>query len=504
MRGPTRADAIAAVKTALGNEEYKSRKTFYKLWIDQAVDKYSKKGVAEQGYGNHPSQRVDPRTGKKYVPPKSPLGQGVAEVFNGDKETGVTHKGGIVKKSAGGIKHTKTDYDDGHKERGRKSSGKESQYKRTPILDKDADVDEGWLKNTVAGAAIAGAALGAQARVTPGQDDPNINRLTGKPNVTQVAPADQKPAVQAPAGFSKEYLQSVVDGKHPRPLISVEKAQQLLKQMQEAVAEADMNRRGFLKGMGATALTGVGASSQAQSEWQQDLGNGFVTAKATIDGVTYRAIQDTISKSGYMLNQRSDGTPIVNRPGEFLVVRNGKIEARPEIAPNIMRALQKAGILPVASGEVPAQTPPAVTHSSHGGTNQPAVTHSSRNGTNQPAVTYSAGSKRMRNEETATRMKMGDYIKAAEELQDRLSQAIKQGDRDLIKKLSKERDELDARITKHGLMPESQLDEISNEKLSQYKTAAAADAGRAHARHAPRHVEDSAGGGHFVGGHAHG
>ena len=36
-------------------------------------------GVAEAGYGNHPSQRVDPRTGKKYVPPKSPLGQGVAE-----------------------------------------------------------------------------------------------------------------------------------------------------------------------------------------------------------------------------------------------------------------------------------------------------------------------------------------------------------------------------------------------------------------------------------------
>jgi hypothetical protein len=35
--------------------------------------------MAEEGYGNHPSQRVDPRTGKKYVPPKSPLGQGVAE-----------------------------------------------------------------------------------------------------------------------------------------------------------------------------------------------------------------------------------------------------------------------------------------------------------------------------------------------------------------------------------------------------------------------------------------
>ena len=35
--------------------------------------------MAEEGYGTHPSQRVDPRTGKKYVPPKSPLGKGVAE-----------------------------------------------------------------------------------------------------------------------------------------------------------------------------------------------------------------------------------------------------------------------------------------------------------------------------------------------------------------------------------------------------------------------------------------
>ena len=43
---------------------------------------YTIKGVAEEGYGNHPSQRVDPRTGKKYVPPKSPLGQGVAENFH--------------------------------------------------------------------------------------------------------------------------------------------------------------------------------------------------------------------------------------------------------------------------------------------------------------------------------------------------------------------------------------------------------------------------------------
>ena len=66
----------------------------------------------------------------------------VAEIFSNDKETGTTHKGGAVTKTAHGIKHTKTDYDDGHGERGRKSTGRESRYKQTPILDKDYDVAE--------------------------------------------------------------------------------------------------------------------------------------------------------------------------------------------------------------------------------------------------------------------------------------------------------------------------------------------------------------------------
>ena len=101
----------------------------------------------------------------------------------------------------------------------------------------EESVDEG-LGAKLAGLGLAGAmalgAGGAQARVT-GQEDPGINRLTGKPNVTQVAPSDVKPA--APAGFNKEYLQSVIDGKHPRPLISKEKAQELLNKM-NAVDEA--------------------------------------------------------------------------------------------------------------------------------------------------------------------------------------------------------------------------------------------------------------------------
>lgn len=71
--------------------------------------------------------------------------QGVAEVFSNDKETGTTHKGGVVTKTTQGTKHTKTDYDDGNGEKGRKPSGEgpSSRYTQTPILDKDDDMDEG-------------------------------------------------------------------------------------------------------------------------------------------------------------------------------------------------------------------------------------------------------------------------------------------------------------------------------------------------------------------------
>jgi hypothetical protein len=97
-------------------------------------------------------------------------------------------------------------------------------------------VEEGW-KSTVGGAALAGAmALGAggvQARVAGDNvDNPDVNRLTGKPNVAQTVQGDQaKPT--APSGYSKAYLQSVVDGSHPRPMVSKEKAQELLNQLRE-------------------------------------------------------------------------------------------------------------------------------------------------------------------------------------------------------------------------------------------------------------------------------
>jgi len=102
-------------------------------------------------------------------------------------------------------------------------------------------VAEGW-KDKVAGVALAGSmalgAAGANARVMPG-DDPNINRLTGKPITTQQATDNAPAKAEAPKGFSKEYLQKAADpNRFGRYMISVEKAQELLNNMQEGVAEA--------------------------------------------------------------------------------------------------------------------------------------------------------------------------------------------------------------------------------------------------------------------------
>jgi hypothetical protein len=103
------------------------------------------------------------------------------------------------------------------------------------------------IKQGAAAAGLAGAmafgAGGANARVTPdGQGG-----YTGgfKPTATVTAPSDNKPADTAPAatptGFSKQYLQKAANpDRFGRYLISVEKAQELLKQMDSKVGEGSM------------------------------------------------------------------------------------------------------------------------------------------------------------------------------------------------------------------------------------------------------------------------
>jgi hypothetical protein len=134
------------------------------------------------------------------------------------------------------------------------------------------NMEEG-IKSQLAGAALAGAlALGAgsaNARVT-GDEDPGVNRLTGKPNVTQAVQGDQvKPS--APAGYSKEYLQSVIDGTHPRPLVSKEKAQALLNQLKEqGMAESTDDIKKRMSKLEALALAANRAGDDAKCKRYQE------------------------------------------------------------------------------------------------------------------------------------------------------------------------------------------------------------------------------------------
>lgn len=109
--------------------------------LDKVRDKYNKYDEAA-----NPAQQAAiaismKKAGKK---PKHTK-ESVSEVFDGDKETGKTHKGGIVTKTKHGVKHTKTDYDDGNPSIGQRKEPN-SRWHHTPILDKDDELDEDWQK----------------------------------------------------------------------------------------------------------------------------------------------------------------------------------------------------------------------------------------------------------------------------------------------------------------------------------------------------------------------
>jgi hypothetical protein len=76
----------------------------------------------------------------KELSPEDMLG----ELFDGDKETGTTHKGNKVEKTKHGIKHIKTDYDDGEGQRGRKVSdtGHKNPKYKYPVPDEDLDENQ--------------------------------------------------------------------------------------------------------------------------------------------------------------------------------------------------------------------------------------------------------------------------------------------------------------------------------------------------------------------------
>ena len=106
--------------------------------------------------------------------------------------------------------------------------------KESSIMQGVKQLDEGW-KEKLGAAALAGSmALGATAAHSRVTYDADGNQVGGiKPTATVTAPSDNKPAAEAPKGFNKEYLQKAADpNRTGRYMISVEKAQELLKQGQ--------------------------------------------------------------------------------------------------------------------------------------------------------------------------------------------------------------------------------------------------------------------------------
>jgi hypothetical protein len=65
---------------------------------------------------------------------------------------------------------------------------------------------------------------------------------------------------------------------------------------------------------------------------------------------------------------------------------------------------------------------------------------------------------------TQTRMRMNDYYDVADALQEKLKQAIKLGNDELVHELSKERADLDARVKKYGLVPEDVVEGSKKEE----------------------------------------
>ena len=58
---------------------------------------------------------------------------------------------------------------------------------------------------------------------------PNLSLVANKPT----------PTANKPTGYDEDYLRSVIDGKHPRPMVSVEKAQELLNKMKGSGSATD-------------------------------------------------------------------------------------------------------------------------------------------------------------------------------------------------------------------------------------------------------------------------
>ena len=113
-------------------------------------------------------------------------------------------------------------------------------------------------------------------------------------------------------------------------------------QLKELV-EADLSRRGVLKGLEAAALGA--ASMKAKANQEQDLGNGFVLQTIEVAGHTVKSVYDTSTKTNYTLNRKEGGGSIIRNMAPYIVIRNGKVNMAMNVGPDTAEAMRKAGLI---------------------------------------------------------------------------------------------------------------------------------------------------------------
>ena len=136
----------------------------------------------------------------------------------------------------------------------------------------------------------------------------------------------------------------------------------------ESIEEVD--RRGFLRGLGAAALGATGIKAQASQD--QDLGNGFKLVTIDIAGYTVKAVFDTQTKTYYTLNRRPDSNgAIIRNMAPYILVRDGKVNMAMRVGSETAAAMKQAGLetmqegvregIPYSYGFVPGRKKPNAT-----------------------------------------------------------------------------------------------------------------------------------------------
>jgi hypothetical protein len=260
MRGSDVTDAVAALKTVLGDREYNSRRGHYNFYVRQLMDMYSQQGVTEAGYRNYD-----------------------------DNRTGFS-KNSQAYRADGGAN------DEDHELDRRREQQAQSSTWYIRLNGKLMRDKQGNPYSFRGKAAANKAALTMQAKL--------FNQ--GKEFMLTTNPNDN----------------------------------------QQGVAEADMSRRGFLKGLGAAAMAGAAGGAMAQSNQQQDLGNGFVLTTINVFGHTVNAVLDTQTGLSFTPNRGSNGSAIIRSQARFLTIKDGKmVDTSMSVGPATTNAMKKAGLI---------------------------------------------------------------------------------------------------------------------------------------------------------------